>query len=135
MTKDRQTTIRRGRTAGPTDVAPATVGRQATTRTRATVDAESRVVLAQGAAHAAIAIIQTIQIMVEGQEYRSRLREMVMTLEADQVMRHADVQYLLEVLDRFKADMSPETRDQYFLSILRLLEVTGLRSLLPAVPR
>ena len=102
---------------------------------RAEYNGQSKVVLAQGAIQAAVAIVQTIQVLVEGHEYRSRLREMVKTLEADQSMRHADVDYLLEVLGRFKDDMSQQTRDEYFMSILKLLDVTGLRARLPLPPQ
>lgn len=101
---------------------------------RAQYNGQSQVVLAKGAANAAVAIVQTIQVLVQGHEYRKSLREMVATLEADQTMRHADVDLLLEILDRHKDDMSQTTRDEYFMSILKLLDVTGLRGRLPLPP-
>jgi hypothetical protein len=107
--------------------------RASTAATRAHYDGEAKVVLAQGAAQAALVIVQTIQVLVEGHEYRARLGAMVKALETDQGMRHADVDYLVDVLDRFRGDMTPQTRDQYFMSILKLLDVTGLRARLPSL--
>ncbi len=101
---------------------------------RAGYDGQRQVILAKGAAEAAIAIVQSVQVLVRGHEYRRNLQEMVAALRADQTMRHADVHLLLEVVDRFKEDMTQETRDAYFLNILRLLEGTGAGSRLPPPP-
>lgn len=99
----------------------------------AQIRAQTKLVMAQGAAEGAVAILQTIHLLVEGHEYRMRIREMVQSLQADQSMRHADVEYLSTVLDRHGSDMTASTRDQFHLAMLRLLDVTGLSGKLPAL--
>jgi hypothetical protein len=82
-------------------------------------------VVAQAAAAAAISIINTIDIVVKGVTYRSNLAAIVKSLQTDHVMRHDDVDKLIEILDLFGFDMSQTVKDEYYLTILDLLRASG----------
>jgi hypothetical protein len=65
---------------------------------------------------------KVVETVAEGRQYRNTLQGMVQLLKTDQCMRHKDVQELISVLEKFYRIMSQDVRDQFFMSILRILE-------------
>lgn len=76
-------------------------------------------------AKAAVAVVaalaQSLSHIVEAYQYRKNLEAIVATLQADQTMRHRDVDKMLEIISLFGNDISQEIKDQYFLVILAKL--------------
>lgn len=99
----------------------------------ALADRQHKFMVAQGQISIIVGIINIVQTVVVGATYRKNLSAIVKTLEADHVMRHQDVDKLIEVLDLFGSKMSETIRDEYYLAILDLLKSSG-RIALPLPP-
>lgn len=66
-------------------------------------------------------LVKIAEQVVTGYNERRYVRELVEAVRVDQEVRHADVQCLEAILDKYLDSMSPEMRDEYHRAILRLL--------------
>ena len=63
-----------------------------------------------------------IHIVVDGMRTRANIRTAVRAIEANHDLRMEATDYILGVLDRHGGQMSPELRDSYLVTVLRVLD-------------
>jgi polyphosphate kinase len=84
--------------------------------------------LVQGGFGALGNLLSIADRVVTAHNERLYVRQVIEAIQVDQVVRHADVQVIETILDKYSESMSPQVRDEYHLTMLRLLDV---RSSLP----
>jgi len=99
------------------------------------LSSDQQIALTKATASAVTSTLQStlkvVEIIAEGHRYRNILQSMIKALETDQTMRHNDVKMLIEVYREFSPSMPQHIRDQYLISILKLLESPRQKLTLP----